>query len=42
MRTQDFEIIEEDFICMRYKNDSDTMQVMQRDTANGLCSFIFY
>lgn len=41
MRTQDFEIIEEDFICMRYKNDSDTMQVMQRDTTNGVMQFHF-
>nr|WP_298002610.1 AraC family transcriptional regulator [uncultured Flavobacterium sp.] len=41
MRTQDFEIIEEDFICMRYKNDTDTMQVMQRDTTNGVMQFHF-
>lgn len=41
MRTQDFEILEEDFICMRFKNDSDNVQVMQRDTTSGIMQFHF-
>lgn len=31
MRTQDFEILEKDFICTRIKNDTDTVQIIQRD-----------
>src|SRR5690606_4869017 len=41
MRTQDFEILEEDFICIRFKNDTDTLQVMQRDTTNSVMQFHF-
>lgn len=41
MRTQDNVILEEDFICMRIKNESDNVQVMKRDTTSGIMQFHF-
>lgn len=41
MRTQEDVILEDDFICMRFKNDSDNVQVINRDLNNGVMQFHF-
>lgn len=34
-------ILEDDFICLRLKNDSDNQQVIERDLSNGIMQFHF-
>lgn len=34
-------ILEEDFICLRFKNNSDNQQVIERDLGNGTMQFHF-
>ncbi len=41
MRTQEDVILEDDFICMRFKNETETMQVINRDLNNGVMQFHF-
>lgn len=41
MRTQEDVILEDDFICMRFKNETETMQVIDRDLNNGVMQFHF-
>jgi len=41
MRTQEDVILEDDFICMRFKNETETMQVVNRDLNNGVMQFHF-
>jgi len=41
MRTQEDVILEDDFICMRFKNDTETVQVINRDLNNGVMQFHF-
>lgn len=41
MRTQEDVILEDDFICMRFKNESDTVQFIERDLTQGVMQFHF-
>lgn len=41
MGTNEDVILEDDLICMRFKNDADTKQVITRDVTNGVMQFHF-
>ncbi|HUH26013.1 MAG TPA: AraC family transcriptional regulator [Flavobacterium sp.] len=41
MRTQEDVILEDDFICMRFKNESDTVHFIERDLTQGVMQFHF-
>lgn len=41
MSTREDVILEDDFICLRFKNDSDNQQVIERDFGNGIIQFHF-
>lgn len=41
MSTNEDVILEDDFICMRFKNDSDNLQVIERDLTHGVMQFHF-
>lgn len=41
MGTTEDVILEEDFICLRFKNESDSQQVIERDFGNGIMQFHF-
>lgn len=41
MRTFEDVILEDDFICLRFKNDSDSVQVINQEMNNGVMQFHF-
>lgn len=41
MRTQEDVILEDDFICIRLKNESDNLQVITKDLSNDVMQFHF-